>query len=447
MLLPTHGKMPDRVRLPRCAWKGVCRRATAPLHSHFHTIKENRTCYRGIRIINTDRPTGNVAVGGKLNPRSSFLTTSLATTATTVVDLGRRSGLVCGGPMGRGGATGIAATLVGLVVGIWVLGFLQGSNDSSASQQDTLTLITDTDTRRLVGGIPQQHDPPTTLHAARRSSNAGDAMPADSAVGSTTSSDAKSSPGRPAFRASKTGSVAATAGISKKSLGKRSSSSGSSSHTEDDDALTHLLRSVQEDGLVVATTTDHGYLDLTINWVCHLRALHLDNKVIVFALDENIHNEMLARGIASYYEKAMTKSSDKVGNWNSKSYNQVVHTKTKHQVAVLERGYNLLFADVDIPWTSDMRAQIKTEAADGVDFLGQQNWPQNDMNTGFMFVRSNANMIRFFRSVLALEHRLETGEVCARAHAHTHTHTHTYLLACSLKHTYALLRALTRLHI
>jgi hypothetical protein len=95
---------------------------------------------------------------------------------------------------------------------------------------------------------------------------------------------------------------------------------------------------------------------------------------------------------------------------NSKSYNQVVHTKTKHQMAVLERGYDLLFADVDIPWTSDMRTQVVREAR-GVDFLGQQNWPQNDMNTGFMYIRSNPRMITFFQSVLGLEANLEGGAI------------------------------------
>lgn len=63
------------------------------------------------------------------------------------------------------------------------------------------------------------------------------------------------------------------------------------------DKLMVLLESVQEHGLVVATTTDNGYLDLTINWVCHLKTLHLEQKVIVFALDAEIHKEMVSRGV------------------------------------------------------------------------------------------------------------------------------------------------------
>lgn len=90
------------------------------------------------------------------------------------------------------------------------------------------------------------------------------------------------------------------------------------------------------------------------------------------------------------------------------SYNQVVHTKTKHQMAVLQEGYDLFFADVDIPWTSDYRPQMALEAT-GVDFLGQHNWPQNDMNTGFIYLRSNPRMVHFLQTVLDLEDRLEKG--------------------------------------
>lgn len=65
------------------------------------------------------------------------------------------------------------------------------------------------------------------------------------------------------------------------------------------DPLSRLLSKVQEDGIVVATTTDLGYLTLTVNWICHLKKLGLDKKVVVFALDEGIHKEMLARGRSS----------------------------------------------------------------------------------------------------------------------------------------------------
>lgn len=117
-----------------------------------------------------------------------------------------------------------------------------------------------------------------------------------------------------------------------------------------------------------------------------MKKLGLEKQVLVFALDEEIHKIVRDAGVASYFDRTMSKSSQQVGNWNSKSYNQVVHTKTKHQRAVLERGFNLFFTDVDIPWTSDLRDRVRNDSTN-LDFVGQQNWVQNDMNTGFMFMR------------------------------------------------------------
>jgi hypothetical protein len=157
------------------------------------------------------------------------------------------------------------------------------------------------------------------------------------------------------------------------------------------DELSQLLKKVASDGrMVVATSTDFGYLSMTKNWICHLRKLGLAGKVLVFSLDEKIHQAVLDEGVASYFEKGMSKTGQHdsaVGHWNSKSYNQVVHTKTKHQHAVLKRGYNLFFTDIDIPWLDDYRNQIVRDTPHNVDFVGQQNWPQNDMNVGFFYAR------------------------------------------------------------
>ena len=68
------------------------------------------------------------------------------------------------------------------------------------------------------------------------------------------------------------------------------------SNTVHVDPLGALLSKVQDRGVVVATTTDSGYLPLTVNWICHLRRLGLSDKVIVFALDEKTHQDMAAHG-------------------------------------------------------------------------------------------------------------------------------------------------------
>eukprot|EP00039_Didymoeca_costata_P022516 m.4680 g.4680 ORF g.4680 m.4680 type:complete len:431 (+) comp3057_c0_seq2:183-1475(+) len=174
------------------------------------------------------------------------------------------------------------------------------------------------------------------------------------------------------------------------------------------DQLTKILRKVaSKDKMVVATSTDYGYLSITKNWICHMKKLGLEKQVVVFSLDKKIHEAVREEGIYSYFEPEMSKSGETVGVWNSKSYNQVVHTKTKHQHAILKRGFDLFFTDIDIPWTIDWRPIIAKATPENVEFNGQQNWPQNDMNVGFFFARSTTTMLTFFENVLKLEDLLE----------------------------------------
>lgn len=178
------------------------------------------------------------------------------------------------------------------------------------------------------------------------------------------------------------------------------------------DKLDEVLASVVSPGnMVVATSTDFGYIEITINWMCHMRKLGLEKNVLIFSLDEKIHEAVQHAGFISYYESDMAKAQEAIGNWNSKSYNQVVHTKTKHQHAVLSRGYNLFFTDIDIPWMADYRGSLGRDIPDGVSFVGQQNWPQCDMNVGFFFARSDPAMIQFFANVIELEMAIERKEI------------------------------------
>jgi len=142
-----------------------------------------------------------------------------------------------------------------------------------------------------------------------------------------------------------------------------------------------------------------------------MRKLGLEKNVLIFSLDEKIHAAIKEAGFISYYEVKMAKSEDTIGTWNSKSYNQVVHTKTKHQRAVLERGFNLFFTDIDIPWTADYRKTILADTPAEASFVGQQNWPQSDMNVGFFFAKSTPDMIQFFGNVIELELALERKDV------------------------------------
>ena len=124
------------------------------------------------------------------------------------------------------------------------------------------------------------------------------------------------------------------------------------------DGLTHVLERVAEHNSIVMTTADSGYKEMVLNFACHMRKLKIKNY-IVFCLDKKLHLFLQGLNISSYFNESMSKkSTTKVSSWNSPSFNEVVHLKTKQQHAVLSRGFDMIFSDVDIVWKSDVRCII-----------------------------------------------------------------------------------------
>ena len=80
------------------------------------------------------------------------------------------------------------------------------------------------------------------------------------------------------------------------------------------------------------------------NWVCHIKLLRMQN-VVVFSLDEHTHRLVESLGVASHWDVEAALGGVAVGVWNSNSYNSVVYAKTRHQLAVLGLGYNMVFTD------------------------------------------------------------------------------------------------------
>lgn len=178
--------------------------------------------------------------------------------------------------MARGGTAGLIAILTVLLVGVWILDTLPISDAPSPSgvisDGEYFTLATTNEQ----GTLGTRLGPNPTLHSL--STQAHDAVTYDG-----TNLAMSERPRRMETATAPPPRYYTNAAVDHASGAPR-------------DELTVLLESVQENGMVVATTTDNGYLDLTINWVCHLKTLHLERKVIVFALDEEIHKEMIARG-------------------------------------------------------------------------------------------------------------------------------------------------------
>lgn len=125
-------------------------------------------------------------------------------------------------------------------------------------------------------------------------------------------------------------------------------------------------------------------------------------NVVVFSLDEHTHRLVESLGVASHWDVEAALGGVAVGVWNSKSYNSVVYAKTRHQLAVLGLGFNMVFTDVDIPWTHNWQSAV-AEATGDLDFAAQLNHPFGDLNVGFFFARSTPATIALFQQLRQLE--------------------------------------------
>ena len=148
---------------------------------------------------------------------------------------------------------------------------------------------------------------------------------------------------------------------------------------------------------VLTTLTNHGYLLYTLNMLKSLRPFGLDKKVLIVAIDEKSHAILKKLG---YHTICINESLATFYPWNTPGYDKVCYYKLEliYRILLLEKS--VLLIDGDIVFQRNPEADIMhwNQSAEDV-------WIQNDgindahtqnMCTGYMFIRSNANMIALY---------------------------------------------------
>ncbi|CAN6280572.1 unnamed protein product [Urochloa humidicola] len=85
----------------------------------------------------------------------------------------------------------------------------------------------------------------------------------------------------------------------------------------------------------------------------------------------------------------------------SKDYLEMMWGRNRFQQTVLELGYNFLFTDVDVMWFRDPFRHISMAADIAISsdvYMGDPYSLRNFPNGGFLFVRSSAKTIDFYRA-------------------------------------------------
>jgi hypothetical protein len=153
---------------------------------------------------------------------------------------------------------------------------------------------------------------------------------------------------------------------------------------------------------VITTITNYGYLMYTCNMLKSLKSYGLDKKVLIISIDKRAANILTEMGYHVYCINDTELS--RFSSWNTKGYDKICYIKLKVIYNILSLHKNVLLVDGDIVFQknpiNDILSWNKNTSYDV--------WIQNDslynhnienMCTGYMYIKSNENMIQRYDCV------------------------------------------------
>ena len=147
---------------------------------------------------------------------------------------------------------------------------------------------------------------------------------------------------------------------------------------------------------VLILSTNMGYADMTLNFLCRLAKISKDFKYIVVAQDPSFYNFLQSNNIPSVSGSLIHPvSTGNTAKFRTGGFNQISIAKIIAARIVLELGYNVFFSDVDIGWKKNPLPYLSSD----VDLVIQSNSGTNlflledEPNTGFYFLKSNDRSI------------------------------------------------------
>ncbi|TVU44160.1 hypothetical protein EJB05_03595, partial [Eragrostis curvula] len=126
----------------------------------------------------------------------------------------------------------------------------------------------------------------------------------------------------------------------------------------------------------------------------------LDHLVIV-TMDPNAYEGCQAVHRHCYFLRTTGVDYRSEKMFMSKDYLEMMWGRNRFQQTILELGYNFLFTDVDVMWFRDPFRHISMAADIAISsdvFIGDPYSLGNFPNGGFLFVRSSATTIDFYRA-------------------------------------------------
>ncbi|KAF1801592.1 chitin synthase III catalytic subunit-domain-containing protein [Mucor lusitanicus] len=154
------------------------------------------------------------------------------------------------------------------------------------------------------------------------------------------------------------------------------------------------------DRILLTAVANQGMADYTMNWIASLKKCGLDDKFLVFAIDEEMVETMKKAGLGKHvvmipkdwFHKELSKDFE---GWLSDGYTPITHSKSLVVERLLYTDVTVWFSDVDIVFTSPSIYDyllMKLNARKQTETLFSQETEQKIINSGFYIMRpTNTN--------------------------------------------------------
>lgn len=156
----------------------------------------------------------------------------------------------------------------------------------------------------------------------------------------------------------------------------------------------------QQERILLTAVANQGMAEYTLNWIESLKKCKLDDKFLVFAIDEEMVETMKQHGYGkhvvmipkNWFHKEL---SGEFEEWLSSGYTPITHSKSLVVERLLYTDVTVWFSDVDIVFTSDAIYDylvMKLNSRKQTEALFSQETEQKIINSGFYIMRpTNTN--------------------------------------------------------
>lgn len=160
---------------------------------------------------------------------------------------------------------------------------------------------------------------------------------------------------------------------------------------------------------LITVIANYGVFEFVLNLIISLK-LNKFEKFLIICLDVKLYEKLIEYGLiehatlvpSSWIPNPVSSTETK---WSTKEYNQVTHTKTFIVYKLLQKGYNVVFTDVDIVWLSPHIVQYLDFIAPDKDLV--YSLDIIDMNTGFYLARPTTRLKRILWKIIQAEKATE----------------------------------------